>query len=142
MCRYQSLLLLTESLFPSLVPPDDNFEQCKLPGSKNNISCIIGGLCVATLSNPSLPLDMHSPILFLYGHEQGNPFTTVSSGGQYPLLCTTGDNQMFWMIFLFVIPPAPAVRKCHLLVLTAELSEKCLSVPSLVLQNNPIIIYE
>lgn len=97
---------------------------------------------MAALSNPSVPLDVHSPGLLLYGHEQGNPFIAVSSEGWCPLLCTTGDDQVFWMMFLFVIHPAVTMSKCHLLVLIAELLAKYLSVPGLVFQNNTTITYE
>jgi len=90
---------------------------------------------MATLSNPAITLDIHSPILFPYGCGPGNPFTTVNL-----LFCTAGDGQIFWMMCLFVIHSAPATSKCNLVVLMAELSDKYLGVPSLVLQNNPIIL--
>lgn len=56
------------------------------------------------------------------------------------LLCAAEDGQVFWMMCLFVIHPALATSKCRLLVLMAELSDKYVAVPSLVLQNNPVIV--
>lgn len=82
------------------------------------------------LSNPAITLDIHSPILFPYGCEQGDPFTTANLEGQYPLLCAAGDGQIFCMMCLFVIHPVPATSKCHLLVLMAELSDKYLAAPA------------
>lgn len=94
---------------------------------------------MATLSNLQ-SLQTYTVLLFPYSCEQSDPFTTDNLVGQYLLLCIAGDGEIFWVMGLFVIHPAPPTSRCHLLVLIAELSDKYLAVPSLVLQNIPIIL--
>lgn len=67
-------------------------EKCRLPGNKTSVSFILGELRMTTLSNPSMTLNMHSPILFPCSPEQGDPFTTVNLEGQYSLQCIAGDG--------------------------------------------------